>query len=243
MLKKLSFILCLSLFVYANDYDKSQNIKTKSLSSSYNSQQEINALDSNTKELYDEYKKYISMSETQKRYNKQLDDLIDSQNDEIDILQSDIKKIEHTHKNIVPLMQKMITNLEEFIKLDIPFLIKERQKRVEKLKRNIKRADISVSDKYRQILEAYIVESEYAKSIESYKSSVDGRVVEMLRIGRVGLYYQSLDFKNSGVWDKKKRKFVELDEVYNKKILNAIKISKKHLTPDLLILPMIKEVK
>ena len=240
MIKKLFCTLCLVVFLNANDYDKSQSIKSDSLKNSHQTQKKVDELDNETKELYEEYKRYISQAQTQQRYNDQLKSLITSQESESDILKSDIQKIEHTHKNIIPLMQKMIINLEKFIGLDTPFLLKERQKRVDKLKKNIKRADISVSEKYRQILEAYTIENDYANSIESYKETLDGNVVEFLRIGRVGLYYQTLDFKKSGMWDKRSRTFIELDDSYNKKILNAIKISKKQITPDLLILPLIK---
>lgn len=238
MFKKLIFLVCLTLLADGNDFEQSQNIKSKSLNSSALTQKEIDSLDEKTKELYMEYKKYLSLSSTQRRYNKQLSDVLNSQDGERIILESDIEMIEHTHKNILPLIEDMILNLEKFIELDTPFLIKERTKRVEKLRTNLKRADISVSDKYRQTLEAYIIESDYANSIESYKDIVNGKVVELLRVGRVGLYYQSLDFKTSGMWDTKLKKFILLDKSYNKKILNAIKISKKQLTPDLLILPM-----
>lgn len=240
MLKKFLLLLCFSVVVYANSYNLSQDIKNDSQKNSLSTQVKINSLDDKTKKMYEEYKKYLSLSQTQSRYNKQLRELIVSQDNEMAILLSDIQKIEHTHKNIIPLMQKMISNLDAFIKLDTPFLLKEREARVKKLKENMKRADVSVSDKYRQILEAYMIENDYAKNIESYKDKVDEKVVELLRIGRVALYYQTLDFKNSGMWDKKKKKFISLDSSYNKKILQAIKISKRQITPDLLILPMIR---
>jgi hypothetical protein len=164
--------------------------------------------------------------------------VIESQLGEKAIFERDIEKIEHTHKNIYPLMQNMIASLEKFISIDTPFLIEERTKRVQKLKDNMKRADITVSDKYRQVLEAYKIEYDYARTIEAYKGDLDGKVVQFLRIGRVGLFYQTLDFKDSGVYDTKKKKFVELDSSYNSQILNAIKIASKQLAPDLLILPL-----
>lgn len=234
------FVISLTLIANADDYVKSQNIKSVTLKKSHEIQKEIDDLDAKTKKQYEEYKKYTYLGNTQKRYNDQLSDLFESQESEKVILKSDIEKIEHTHKNIIPLMQKMIDNLEKFIEIDAPFLLKERTSRVKRLKVNIKRADLSVSDKYRQILEAYIIENDYAKTIESYKDTLNGKVVEFLRVGRVGLYYQTLDFTTSGMWDAKAQEFIEVDDSYNKKILNAIKISKKQLTPDLLMLPMIK---
>ena len=62
--------------------------------------------------------------------------------------------------------------------------------------------------------------------------------MQFLRIGRVGLYYQSLDYKNSGLYDTKLGKFIKLDSSYNRQILKAIKIASKQLAPDLLMLPL-----
>lgn len=240
MNKKLLIIFIFLSSINADNFDKSIKIKSKSISESQSIQKSVENLDDKSKMMYEEYKKYLSWLNTQKRYNSQLRELIISQKDEENILKNDIQKIEHTHKNIVPLMQKMIATLEQLIALDIPFLLNEREKRVAKLKANLKRADISVSDKYRQVLEAYQIENDYATTIESYKAKYQNHIVEFLRVGRVGLYYQSLDFKSSGMWDKRTKKFIKLDDSYNSQILKAIKISKKQLTPDLLILPMQK---
>jgi hypothetical protein len=232
----LTFVIACTLS--AATLQESKNEKLSSIQKSQETQRSINTADDATKQMYEEYKSYLAQLNTQKRYNAQLEELILSQDVEKKTLLQDIDKIEHTHKNIVPLMQNMIESLEKFINLDTPFLKEERLKRVAKLKTNLKRADISVSDKYRQLLEAYVVENDYARTIESYKSKLDGKVVEFLRVGRVGLYYQTLDFKESGMWDSQNKKFVVLESQYNKPILNAIKISKKQLTPDLLTLPL-----
>ena len=244
MIKRIILVSSLTFcLVYGDKLDESLTIVEESNQNSQVTQSNIDTLDDATKEMYEEYKDTLSNLESQRNYNEQLREIISSQEDEKKLLNRDIKKIEHTQKNIIPLMNMMIVWLDDLLKVDTPFLVEERRKRVENLKVNIKRADLSTSDKFRQVLEAYKIENDYANTIESYQASLGERVVEFLRVGRVGLYYQTLDFNEVGMYDKQNKKFIQLDSSYNKQINQAIRISKKQLAPDLLILPLVKDVK
>ena len=55
-------------------------------------------------------------------------------------------------------MLKMIEGLENFILLDLPFLMTERSTRVQTLKDTMDRGDISTYEKFRLITEAYKTE-------------------------------------------------------------------------------------
>ena len=71
--------------------------------------------------------------------------------------------------------------------------------RVANLKRLMDDADTPLSEKYRRVMEAYQVEVQYGHTIEAYQGELrdpgSSRMVEFLRLGRVGLYYLSLDGK------------------------------------------------
>ena len=141
-------------------------------------------------------------------------------------------------------MTKMITTLESFVSLDMPFLPQERAKRVTELKAMMSRADVSTSEKYRRILEAYQVENEYGRTIEAYRGLqvVNGKElsVDFLRVGRVALIYQTLDGEQMGQYDLKNKKWQELDSDYEKSIKTALKVAKKQTAPNLLHLPIAK---
>jgi hypothetical protein len=139
-------------------------------------------------------------------------------------------------------MLKMIDVLQQFVSLDVPFLKQERQTRLEALTTMMGRADVSLAEKYRRIMEAYQVETEYGRTIEAYQADLeDGetkKTVDFLRIGRVSLYYLTLDGKEAGMWDNDKKQWVILSDDYIQPITDGLKVAKKQLPPDLMVLPV-----
>ena len=49
-------------------------------------------------------------------------------------------------------MIRMIDGVEQFVELDLPFLLKERRARVSRLRDMMDRADVAVSEKFSQVL-------------------------------------------------------------------------------------------
>src|SRR4029079_17177747 len=101
--------------------------------------------------------------------------------------------------------ERMIQTLEEFVALDIPFLPEERAKRIATLKKVLASGDISISEKYRRVLEAYQIEMEYGRTLDAYTGTLSegasARTVQFIRLGRVSLIYQTLDGAETGYWD------------------------------------------
>jgi len=145
-------------------------------------------------------------------------------------------------RQITPLMMRMITGLDQFVALDVPFLTEERSKRIASLKAMMDRADITSSEKFRRLLEAYQVEVDYGRTIEAYTAllDVDGqeREVDFLRIGRLELIYLTRDGKKAGSWDKETKSFVELPDSAISQISKGLRIARKQLAPDMLTLPV-----
>src|SRR5262249_43775831 len=131
--------------------------------------------------------------------------------------------------------------LERFVSLDVPFLAEERRRRIANLKDMMERADVTVSEKYRRVVEAYQIEMEYGRTLEAYEArlgdSADARTVEFLRVGRVALMYQTLDRKETGYWDARKRQWV-VDNEYGHAFAKNIEVAKKMRAPDLLVVPV-----
>ena len=203
-------------------------------------QKRIDAVDDETEKLLAEYRQLTSEAESFKAYAAQLSTQVQSQLDEIANTNRELSEIETTTREILPLMQKMLDTLGRFVELDLPFLSQERAKRIATLKEMMGRADVSVSEKYRRIVEAYVVEMEYGRTIEAYEDKLGGgddRTVQLLRVGRVTLLYQTMDMKETGYWDATQKKWV-VDNHYKHAFREGTSVAKKLGAPDILFAPI-----
>lgn len=175
-------------------------------------------------------------------YNQQMEKLIASQQSEVASIKKQTAEIDNIETGALPLMLKMTETLEELLKADVPFLKDERQKRLENLRELIDRADVTAGEKYRRIMEAYLVEVDYGRTIEAYRGELvvsnDARTVDFLRIGRVGLYYQTLDGNESGRWNNSRGAWEMLDSAYRTSVRDGLRIARKQTPPELLTLPV-----
>lgn len=208
------------------------------------SQKRIDALDSEGSTMLAEYRQANAEIGGLKAYNDQLAEQVKSQEAEMTTMSRQLVEIETTSREALPMMQKMVATLDDFVKLDVPFLPEERANRIAALKEMMTRADVSVSEKYRRIVEAYQIEIEYGRTIEAYQGKVDERTVDFLRAGRVALLYQTLDGSETGYWDADARKWVA-DDHYEEAITAGLKVAKKQAAPDFISVPVSapKEVK
>ncbi len=164
------------------------------------------------------------------------------QESEIASKEEQIDKVTQVERGIMPLMEDMLVSLEEFIQLDVPFLLEERMDRVQRLRRLLVRADVTVAEKYRRLMEAYSIENDYGRKVGVYREplDVDGeeRQADFLRIGRLILIYRTPDEEVAGVWDPRQREWVSLDGDYRTDIRRALRMARDQEAFDLLHLPV-----
>jgi hypothetical protein len=201
-------------------------------------QQRIDDINDHTRAMIEEYHRLSREHEALTVYNDQLERIVDSQEAEKTSLRTQFQDIELTQREIMPLMLRMVDRLEAFLSTDTPFLVSERRQRVALLRELLDRADVTVAEKYRRVLEAYQVELDYGRTIEAYRDEldVDGirRTVDVLRVGRVGLYYQSLDGRYSGHWDRATESWVPLDGSDRLAIRKGLRVARQEIAPELL---------
>jgi hypothetical protein len=205
------------------------------------SQDKINKLSDETVDLASKYRRMLSDSDSIKRYADELTKQVAAQQKEVDSLNQQLGAIETVSRDVYPLMEKMVGALEQFVSLDMPFLVKERTDRVQKLKEMMAQADFSVSEKYRRIMEAYSIEMEYGRTLDSYEGTIGegdaAKAVQFVRLGRIALMYQTSDGKETGYWDGEKKQWVQ-DNSYERDVKNALGVAQKKGAPDLLIVPV-----
>lgn len=206
------------------------------------SQARVDDVSDATASLLSQYRINEEQLDASSVYNGQLDKLISSQEEEMASLREQIDGIKSMSRNLTPLMLAMLDSLEKVVELDVPFLLEERRKRVAKLRKMVDRADVTTAEKFRRLLEAYQVESEYGRTIEAYMGTLDlektQRAVEFLRIGRVALVYQALDGREAGAWDQEKRKWVVLPSGQLSSVRKGLRIARRQAPPDLIRIPV-----
>ena len=150
--------------------------------------------------------------------------------------------IEQINARIEPFLQNQVVLLQQQLTEGIPFLFQERAQRVQRLSELMTDPDVAVSEKYRKTMEALLVEAEYGNTIEVYQQTIaiEGRemLVNIFRLGRISLFYQSLDRKHCGFFDVAAAAWKPLPAAHNRTIGSAIDIGAKRKPVELLSLPL-----
>ena len=207
------------------------------------SQEKVDAIVKDTRKLSDQYRTVLKEIDGLEVYNTLLERQVSDQEAEMTELAASIDKVTDIERLIMPTMIKMIDALGEFIEMDLPFLIDERRKRVNGLRSLMERSDVSVSEKFRRVMESYQIEmNDYGRTMETYKAMlpIDGaeREVEILKIGRVALLYQSTDQAFSGVWNQQSREWEPLPAAYKSQLRQGLRIAQKQVAPELMMVPV-----
>lgn len=226
----------------ADPLNQAIDTETRTLKNAAASQRRIDRLDDASRRMFDDYRRTLREIDTLKVYVSHLKTLIASQRQEKREMAHQIQEIARAEREIVPLMIRMVETLERFVQLDTPFLPEERRQRIEQLKQLLSSAEATTAEKFRRILEAYQIENDYARTIEAYRAELkleDGeRPVDFLRLGRVALFYQTLDGEQSGFWNPHKKAWETLPDDFRRPIRQGLRVARKEAAPDLLTLPI-----
>ena len=207
-------------------------------------QTKVDRIADQTDGLLQEFKQVNKQIESLRVYNSQLERQIDSQKQMMSELKESIENATIIERGISPLMLSMLKGIEDFIALDTPFKKEQRQGAIDDLYVNMDSAKFSAAEKFRQILEVYDIESEYSLSLESYRDMVDINAdgseveVEMLRVGRVALMYQTKDKSQTGAWNKEAGAWETLGSEYRRPVDQGIRIAKKLSPQDVMEMPI-----
>jgi len=235
-----------SLTAQANDVEQLQKTSLADQVKSQQAQRSINKLDEKKRALIDQVKSLETEAESLEIYNQYLARLLADQDSEKLSLNAQIDGVVETRQGLVPLMISMLENLQTFIELDAPFLVTERQERLVQLQQMMDKADVSDAEKFRRLLTAYHIESEYGSKMGEYQGdlTLDGvqRTVNYFYLGRVVFVAVSLDSNSVWLWDRSSNNWVSVDAGYARDINKAIRIAQKTDIPALLKLPLLSEV-
>jgi len=201
------------------------------------SQTRVVQLADETSELLGEYRVAVQRLDRVRIYNDNLDALVRDQEREMEDIDRQLASFQEVQQEIVPLMFAMIDDLGRFVELDMPFQLQERRTRVELLRELMDRSDVTVAEKYRQIMSAYQIEADFSRDTEAYEGRLGERRVDFLRVGRILLAYQTPDRAETGFWNKNTREW-EIANDYRNDVVEGLRIARKQAAPNLLRLPL-----
>lgn len=207
------------------------------------SQVRINKLQDETNDLINQFKQVNKTIEGLRVYNAQLDKQLASQRDIMEKLSDSTSQVTVIQRQIQPLVLEMLDAIEQFVELDAPYRKEDRLNRIASVRSLMEEADVTISEKFRQVLEIYSIESEYARKVDTYETTlnIDGQdlQVNVLAIGRIALMYQTMDTSLTGVWDKQAKQWITLDNGdYKLPVRNAVRIAQKKAQNDIMLLPI-----
>ena len=206
------------------------------------SQSKIDQTDDDTSLIVNEFKTESKQIEGLRVYNAQLRKQIEAQEARLKVIDKTLKEARVMQRQIPPFTRRMLAGLEKSIELDLPFHLAERKERIAFAIATIDNPTVSPAEGLRQVLEAYNVEAEFGRKIDTYKDTIEingqPREVNLLRVGRLALLYQTSDADETGAWDNKAGKWVELGGSYRNPTRLGLRIANKLATVDMIELPV-----
>ena len=234
-------IIAASGSVFAQTVDQVLQAEDRRLNLAQQSQERINTIVEGTRSLEDQYRAINKEIDGLKVYNRLMTAQTSGQQAVLDDIALSMDQVDVINRQIFPLMERMIDGLEQSVNLDVPFLMEERTDRVTSLKNIMERSDVSVAEKFRKVMEAFQIENDYGTSSEWYTQSLTlddaTRSYNILRIGRIGLYFQSDDAKITGRWDNTARQWV-MDDSARAEIRKGLRMARQLIAPELIIVPV-----
>ena len=232
-----------STAVFAQSVDSVIEADEEKIGEAIESQQRVEGIADQIDDIVVDFKVVNKEIQGLKAYNAQLELQIKDQQTALNQLDASIADATGMERFIAPLMEQMIDALDQYVSLDLPFDQDVRQEAVDRLHSNIARSDLTLAEKFRQVLEVYKIESDYSNAIDTYTDRIQVNGAELdvniLRIGRIALMYQTKDQVLSGFWDSDAGQWAELDAgQYRGPISDMLKIAKKQASIDILTVPV-----
>jgi hypothetical protein len=229
--------------VHADQLEDVYGVGQERIAQAAASQAEIDGLAEAARDAFRNYKQTLKEVEGLRVYNTRLEKQIQSQIRRIREIEKATRNAVIVQRQVPALTSKMIDSLANFVELDVPFHINERRERIQFLRDNQDRDNITIAEKFRQVMEAYKIEHEYGRKIDHYSDTIlikkKQREVNLLRIGRIALLYQTTDGNLTGAWDTRDKKWVKIGRgAYRDAVKRGLRIARKQAAIELMKVPL-----
>lgn len=228
--------------IQAQSVDSILNQSEQNTAALANAQERINGIAEQTNSLEQQYRVVQKQIEGLKIYNAQQELQIADQEKQLVQIDESIVSAATLDRDVAPLMVSMIDALDQLIDLDLPFAVEERKERVEKLRANMSNSNLSPAERFRQVLEAYKIELDYGNNVESSTQTVNVNGtdldVNVLRVGRIALMYQTKDQSVTAAWSKESSSWETLSQgEYASAVSEGLRIANKQSPINIMTIP------
>lgn len=207
-------------------------------------QQQINQLDDERSDMVGEFRTLLQRKTAAELYARQQAAAVESQEREIASLTDQLSRVDEITSQTVPMLETLIDDLDAFIDADLPFRLEERKDRIARLREYLVDPNVSVTERYRQIMDAYTAEMEVGRKTDTWKETItvdDKEVtVDMVLFGRVALVYMDPTGRYAKRYDRETASWVDLESKYKAEIEKAIRIIQGKRTQDVMYVPATK---
>lgn len=206
----------LSSNVQAVTADQIQKQHQQVLQKEIATQQQIDRWSSARQALVNELLDLKTQLEWNRYQNKKFEQYLDHKQNTLVDLKRRKEQMSMLRMELEPFLDSRIEELQASVKTDLPFLPVERGERLTFLTQSLSDPDLALSEKLRRVLEALQVEADYGNTVEVTEETreLGGQptMVQVLRLGRIGLYYLTLDGEQAGWWNPAEQQWVSLDK-------------------------------
>ncbi len=207
-------------------------------------QAQINQLDDERSDMVGEFRTLIQRKTAAELYARQQAAAVESQEREKASLTDQLGRVDEITSQTVPMLDQLVDDLDAFIDADLPFRLDQRKARISRLRAYNSEGTISVTERYRQIMDAYTAEMEVGRKTDTWKETItvdDKEVaVDMVLFGRVALVYMDPTGRYAKRYDRETKSWVDLEGKYKPEIEKAIRIIQGKRTQDVMYVPATK---
>ncbi|MDY7116534.1 DUF3450 domain-containing protein [Halomonas sp. SSL-5] len=205
-------------------------------------QTRIDAADEASREMLAELRRLEAAT---RRLEARSDDLaprLERQAERLDAREAALESLAETREALPEVEQALVRRLGAWVEGDLPFLVDERRARVEGLEKGMSDPDASRAEHLDRLLAAWRTELDYGRELDAWRGTLgqgeQRREVDFLRMGRVGLYYLTVDGREGAVWRSDAGRWQALDEAARVELRHGLRIARDQRAPELLTLPV-----
>lgn len=237
----LSCAWCAGL-AHAGEVDEAIKASTSAQQAARQSQERVDRIAGQIQALYREQQDARARELQMSAYAVQLEKQAEAEEQKRDAVAQQISGIDETEANLLPLVERMVADLQLFVGKDMPFQRELRERRVTELQALLDDPERSAADKFRRVLDVYRSEVDYGYSLgtEQTKLSISGRDrdVTLVRIGRLALYFLTTDAQRAGYWNAEKGGWRDLPDDSIPQVQRALQVASGEIPPELLVVPV-----